>query len=192
MHILEIVKEGWAAKIISEVERIAGPVRIRKRPWWVLPIIPIRFTITLWGTINWSPLRLQYSRESYCLPTLCHELEHRVAFAEHPVLWPLGYLLPQLLAVTCFLGILWTPLWFLALFLLPWPAYFRAKFEIRGYATSEFVKDKLGLYGGSVPTKAFTGVAYYFMWPFKKKVEQWLKNTKGKTKVCRIANELLQ
>ena len=118
------------------------------------------------------------------LSTLAHEYVH--AADSNKVGFPLfafAYMFPQILAP---LMLLLIPVnWILALVLFavcsaPLPAYWRTKYELRGYKMSLFASNELAKERGmSLENrtkylfeyvrdieKNFTGPGYYFMWPF--------------------------
>jgi hypothetical protein len=113
---------------------------------------------------------------------LAHELVHvKQAQKYGSVIFGLLYLFPQCLA----LFVLLTPLslWFLCflIFLLPFSAPWRAKFEIGGYKMSlfvlnlrlqlnnsspDYIAEALKTEAENIDKKYFKGSAYWFMWPF--------------------------
>jgi hypothetical protein len=117
---------------------------------------------------------------------LAHEYVHLIDWEDHPILMPLLYVAPQVLALTALSAILsvWFGKWFLlglvgALFLLPWPALFRAHLEVRGYAMS--MAFNIWRHGSLLPdtkewiAEKFADWGYYRMWPNKKDVMKWLE-----------------
>ena len=100
--------------------------------------------------------------------------------------WHILWLMPQSLAPLALLALLafvWpVMLWFLLalVLLLPWPAYWRKKYELGGYTMSLFVLNELLKdWGLDEATRReelfetaktmdgqFRGAYYYFMWPF--------------------------
>lgn len=141
--------------------------------------------ITTIGTTVYWPSRERF--EQYPLGsflTLAHEYVHIMDYKRHPVLFPLGYLFPQIKAILALLAILAvvSP-WFLLalLFLLalaPWPAPHRKWAEMRGFGMSvkarawlgwTISEDRMNRY-----VEQFTTSAYYFMWPFAKCVRKEL------------------
>lgn len=116
-----------------------------------------------------------------------HEFIHILQRKKYWILYDIGYLFPQVLAgfalpalLAIWLGSGW--LWFLCflVFLLPFPAYWRMKFEMEGYTQTLLAFHEL--YGrmsdGMISriAKNFTGPAYYFMWPFRDSVLTKLDN----------------
>ena len=118
---------------------------------------------------------------------LAHEFYHIWdAQRTGSILWHMLWLMPQLLAPLAMLALLalvWPPaLWMLMalVFLLPWPAYWRKKYELGGYTMSLFVlNEQLKDWGLDEVTRRneliqtadtmdqqFRGAYYYFMWPF--------------------------
>jgi hypothetical protein len=124
---------------------------------------------------------------------LSHEFYH-IWDAERTssLLWHVLWLMPQALAPLALLALLafvWPPaIWMLLclVFLLPWPAYWRKKYELGGYTMSLFVLNELlkdwGLdekerreelikTADTMDSNQFRGAYYYFMWPFGVKKE---------------------
>jgi len=110
------------------------------------------------------------------------------------LLFSLAYLFPQclsLLSLGAIFAIFWTPmLWCLLflLFLAPFPAPWRKKFELEAYTMSLFMYFTSMKFSGNadedivrfmseeikVINEAFVGSGYFFMWPFS--VEDELRN----------------
>jgi hypothetical protein len=101
--------------------------------------------------------------------------------------WHLLWLFPQVLAPLALLALLafvWFPaIWMLLalLFLIPWPAYWRKKYELGGYTMSLFAlneqlkdwgldeakrREELTETADIMDKGQFRGAYYYFMWPF--------------------------
>ncbi len=106
-----------------------------------------------------------------------HELIHiNDAKKYNKLLFGWLYLLPQsliLFALPVFFFNWWVALILMTVCLLPLPAYFRMKFELKAYKTSLYVqykyakKRKFLFYDNSYFIESqFTGAGYYFMWPF--------------------------
>jgi len=118
---------------------------------------------------------LQYSK---FWRTLAHELVHASDATRSPILFNLGYLFPQILAIFSLLSILaWINLsWLWCLlflvFLAPIPSPGRKWAEMRGYAVSMVIEAEIG--GAILSPERFVGrfttADYYYMWPFKKSV----------------------
>jgi len=108
--------------------------------------------------------------------TLAHELVHVEDYNTKPIRFTLSYLFPQILAVFSLVavGAIWhfSLLWFLVFLvaLLPFPAYWRMKAEVRGYTMTMAVDWWMG-YRNDINYESFfstfTGAGYYFMWPLK-------------------------
>ena len=108
---------------------------------------------------------------------LAHEWVHMKDNKRLGIVFKLLYLMPQILTPLFLLGF-WNPWFFLAvLCALPFPAPWRAKFELRGYTISMAVRywilKKEPNYDFFV--KQFTGPNYYFMYPFKDDVRARLE-----------------
>jgi len=108
--------------------------------------------------------------------TLAHELVHVEDYQKHKILFPIIYLLPQLLAVFSLLAIfgIWNTSFFWCLlfliFLFPIPSPGRMWAEVRGYSISMAVLywTKRQLQPDYAPyLESFTGSNYYWMWPFE-------------------------
>jgi len=135
---------------------------------------------------------------------LAHEIVHLAdakRFGFGGFLFSALYLAPQIFALLALLSIWFSGWWLLSLlFLLPWPAYYRMFFEMRGYAMSDAVAYKR--YGDVLSndflSKQFMTSSYYFMWPFRKSIDSYLtmmhKHTKDETlqQVIFITNDILR
>lgn len=127
-------------------------------------------------------------------PFLLHEGQHAIdGLRTGKLLYSIGYLFPQIIGmvgavltlpliivVAC--GAPVSLLWLLTslLFLLPWPAPFRALSEARAYALTlavlywaNTIKDKQKIIDALV--KTFSDSCYYWMWPFKKMVRKYFE-----------------
>ena len=99
---------------------------------------------------------------------LAHEWVHMKDNKRLGIWFKLLYLFPQILALLCLLGF-WNPWFFFCLFfILPWPALWRAKFELRGYTISMAVRWWLLKKEPNFDliVNQFTTSAYYYMYPF--------------------------
>ena len=108
---------------------------------------------------------------------LAHEWVHMKDGKRLGFLFKFLYLFPQILAPLALLGF-WNPWFFLSLlFILPYPALWRAKFELRGYtismAASWWLLDREPDYDFYV--RQFTGPGYYFMYPFEDHMRERLE-----------------
>lgn len=109
-------------------------------------------------------------------------LANRMVVAEAVRRWTppvffLLYLFPQSLAPLAVLALWKSPWWLLALLaFLPWPAPFRKAVEMRAAAMTMAADYWSG--GACLPSPAmirrFTGRERYFMWPFRRQVNQEL------------------
>ena len=100
---------------------------------------------------------------------LSHEWVHMKDSKRLGFMFKFLYLFPQILTPLFLLGF-WNPWFFFCLFfLLPWPALWRAKFELRGYtismAVSWWLLDRRPDF--DFYAKQFIGPAYYYMYPFE-------------------------
>lgn len=159
-----------AYAMLKAFEAQYGPVIVRRKAWWVPT--PRAYATTIGSTIHLPDFDLISTPSG--LPTLAHELQHVYQYRTSPVWFVLGYFFPQLLAILGFLGFIWWPLALFAVLILPWPAYFRARFEGEGYAVSRYVWQRLGR---KLPedhyAKKFKGWTYYWMWPIGDRPQEW-------------------
>lgn len=137
-----------------------------------------RYISTFYPLVYWTTMDDYRADPKRSFKTLAHEGVHLFDGHDHRFWFGFSYLLPVLLVLLALgaMAAIWASNWFLMflvalVFLLPLPAYWRMKWELRGYAMSMAVN---AWYHGSVTesTKewiagSFTGPAYYFMWPFK-------------------------
>lgn len=151
--------------------------------------------------------------------TLAHEFVHIVDYLQKPIRFILGYAFPQILALPGILFLLTLPIWLLLmvfsvispwwllilvslLFLLPIPAPFRKKSEIRGYGMSCRVRmwryGFIDTYTFDHYVRSFTSSTYYYMWPFEKKIRKELQQYTFKENpdflkdTCKIVYSVLQ
>ena len=119
---------------------------------------------------------------------LAHEWVHMKDNKRLGMAFKLLYLMPQILTPLCLLGF-WNPWFFLAILcILPFPAPWRTKFELRGYTISMACRYWLL---GREPDyhffiKQFTGPNYYFMCPFEDYVRSCLKDEFTRIKADRL------
>jgi hypothetical protein len=143
------------------------------------------YVTTIGKTIYFTDRKeFEKNRGSY-FKTLCHEYVHVMDYVQRPICFILGYIFPQFLSIFSLGAILavinpWFLLFLLALlFAAPIPSPGRAETEFRGYGMS----CKVRIWGGEIIdagllnryADAFTTSAYYFMWPFRKNVDERLR-----------------
>jgi len=107
----------------------------------------------------------------------------------HPVWFPFSYFMPQNIGVPLALISLlaiWFSLWWLmaiafVVLLAPLPAYWRMKWEVRGYSAGLALSAWLA---GGVSDELvdqvvheLSGSPYYWAWPFKRSLRSRLKRT---------------
>ena len=122
---------------------------------------------------------------------IAHEFVH-IQDSNKDKLFKLKYLFPQLLAplmLLLFFVNWWLPLISFIACLAPWPAYWRKKYEVRGYIMSLVamqawhgdLSDEKWEKTIHIMNTYFTGPAYYFMWPFgvKKELREAVKKIKS-------------
>jgi hypothetical protein len=141
-----------------------------------------KYITTIGNTIYFPSEEFVITKEQTSINILAHELVH-VQQAKHysKIIFSILYLFPQCLVVLSLLAPI--SLWFLffLLFLLPFPAPWRTKFELEGYTMSLFVlnlnlqlrnvdSEKINEFlleeAKNIDTKYFRESAYLFMWPF--------------------------
>jgi len=168
------------------------------------PGFMVDYITTIGGTVYFPERMLK--EDGTVWSVLPHETQHGVQFNKMSVpVAALVYLFPQWLSLLSLLslGAIWGGLWWLLwltnlLWLAPWPAPGRKWMEMQGYALSLLVKyeqyraigreDAIGVPPYMV--RQFTGSFYYFMWPFKARVEAELGDWITKIKDGRIDKEL--
>lgn len=139
------------------------------------------------------PSRSWHEEHPYPWKIIAHEGQHMWDDARLPVVYRLGYMLPQLL-VTLVLGAFWN-LWFLCALLagLPLLSPGRSWAEKRGYTMN--IACNYWVHGSVLDstlewiTEQFTGSYYYFMWPFKKLTWKYFQKQKERVKSGAILAE---
>lgn len=135
--------------------------------------------ITTIGNTVYLPSKESYEKEpEFWLDSVIHEFIHAMDYKKYSILFSLSYLLPQLLVMGSLLSLfaiwyskLWLlSLWFLT-FITPLPAYFRMKWELRGYtmdAALAYWREPRKMIVANDYVNMTLGPGYYFMWPFRK------------------------
>lgn len=145
----------------------------------------MRGFVTTIGKTIYFPSRqdLLLRTEDSAIATIAHEYQHVKDYEKNPFWFMFSYLFPISLLPLAILSFIFLP-WFvsLALCLLtlaPLPAYWRTKWEVKGYTMSMFVFNKLAIEKDvssgervnriftlvNMYDKHFTGMNYYLMWP---------------------------
>jgi len=149
------------------------------------------YTTTLGYTV-WFPSE-EWVKEDHwrAFKVLAHEYLHLLDRKRYPRLFDLMYAFPLWLALPAVatFGVFYSKwFWFALIFLaaiLPWPSFPRANLEMRGYSMN--IAINLWRHGSVKQetrdwlTKIFTGSDYYFMWPFKKDIAEWISNAERLT-----------
>lgn len=139
---------------------------------WFNPTFMTDFTTVIGYTVYFTSREYVAQHPQQALQTLVHEAVHlldtkRLGF---PV-FAFGYLFPQILA----LGVFFCPFsyYFLLflIFLLPFPAPFRAYFEARAY-TADLLLHRRGV---AHVVSFFSNWDYYKMYPFERAVKRRLE-----------------
>lgn len=161
-------------KTESKLQRFLGAVL------FFVPAYMTRYSTTMFGKL-YLPSRGYAAQPTFSIGwNLSHEYVHLWDDKVDP-LFKVKYLFPQILAFGAF-GAFWN-LWFLLFLvaLLPWPAYWRMKFEMRGYSGNlalatlapRFESESKDV--GEWVVDIMTGPSYYWMWPFKRDIESRVK-----------------
>lgn len=143
------------------------------------------FITTFYPKVWWTTRKDYEDNPRGAFKTLAHEYIHLLDTKRSPMWFRLSYIMPLPCVVFSLvsLGAIWSSLWFLSslaalVFLAPWPAYWRMRWEMRGYAMSMAV---VAWESGSISdstkesiAESFTGWSYYKMWPFKRAVRKLL------------------
>jgi len=126
------------------------------------------------------------------LEVIAHECKHIYDSRQHPILYNLGYMFPQIMALFAFLalGAIWSSLswlWCLLflIFLAPIPSPGRMLIERQGYlmslACEYWLNGRVNASSYTWIAKHFTGPNYYWMWPFsRRRIMLWFVNQVGK------------
>lgn len=147
------------------------------------PNFMTNYITTIGTTVYFPTEEFVLGKETSAIITLAHEFTHmRDSLKLGKAIFYLSYLFPQILFLVALIASFFIhPLfYFLILFLLPFPAPFRAKYELKGYQTTilitnEFMKtmgmteeDRKSALLRNIESiaKEFTSSSYYFMWPF--------------------------
>jgi hypothetical protein len=145
------------------------------------------FITTLGKDVWWPGERWDRSDPQVRFRVMAHELQHVLDRVDHPWGFPIGYVMPQALAVLSFLalGAFWSLQWLWALLaltaLIPgiMPTA-RAHWEIRGYRHGLVLHSlEVGdIHSGYLDwaVRVFTGPAYYWMSNDKGFVEEQLRS----------------
>lgn len=131
---------------------------------------------------------------------LAHELVHLCDEKEHSILFKLLYLWPQFIAMFSIVSIMaiWFSKFFLCglvflVFLAPFKSFPRAQLELRAYAMTMAINAwKHGYILDKTKediASQFVGPGYYYMWPNKTEVMQWLNNVEDKIRNIDVAKK---
>lgn len=153
------------------------------------PTFMEQYITTIGATIYIPDDFLTSFGEMEVLDVLAHETQHVIDFTKNRLLFVLGYLFPQCLALLALLSIFaflspWMLLCLLfLLFLAPIPAPFRYKFEVSGYRTTILFARKVYHYTDEQMAQLYQWVSsqmttgnYYFAFPFPGKIAKDLKD----------------
>lgn len=168
----EIPNFDVVPKSESRLQRIVGKLMFFNRDYMT------RFTTTLYPKVYLGADSVGRDDRAFAA-LLAHEFVHLYDQKRSLIGFPVSYLFPQVLALGA-VGAFWH-LWCLAflLALLPLPAYWRMKAELRGYAMNCAMQFWLSGYIDPDYKKfvvsQFTGWNYYRMWPDAIDMESRLK-----------------
>jgi len=146
--------------------------------------------ITTIGTNIYFPKAKLEAEDESATEILAHEWIHVRDEQRLKLLFRLGYLFPQILAVFALLGLfgfLFKPMFFMFLFLLflaPLPAPFRMMFELKAFRiTKLFCKHYYGItdlkFVEDWVTELMTKNSYYYAWPFETDVRKRYSDEKA-------------
>jgi len=137
------------------------------------------YTTTIFNTIYFPSEKYIKDRDFSSSAVFLHELVHiqdmnNLGFFG-PIIFAFLYLFPQILCLLFFplLLVSWKVALFALLFLAPFPAYWRMKYERKAYFVSMYVMDKFEKKfnvnfrlndNKKYFIKQFAGPSYYFMW----------------------------
>lgn len=174
--------ESWSSKVIAVLVWMFNRDYLK------------RYTTTRYPKVYFPSRRFIEDSPLSATKILYHEFVHMWDRKKVGVWWSWAYVMPQLLGGLLALAFVvqwfffdkslwWVPLAVgmpMLICLLPVPAYWRMKAEMRGYAMSmAFNFWRHGSVEGWTKEwveRSFTGSAYYFMWPFasgvKRRVEK--------------------
>lgn len=148
--------------------------------------------VTTFGNIIYFPSREWESKKSKTeiISFIAHEQVHIQQSYNNPY-FKILYLIPQIFTLFAILfPYSWYFLFFL-LFLFPFPAYFRMKFEKEAFEVSKFVYEQAGESTEKLEKfiqTQFRGSFYYYMWPFGVKLQT--PNSKY-SHICNAVREVL-
>lgn len=162
--------ECWSSKVIGALA------------WVFNRKYMTNYTTTRYPRVYFPSRKFVEDNPKNAVKILAHEFVHLWDRKQRGLWFSLSYVLPQVLALFLLLipvvGAFFWPWWTTllsalpaAVCLLPLPAYWRMKWELRGYAMTMAMN--LWRYGSVQEwtitwiVKEFTGWPYYKMWPFK-------------------------
>lgn len=152
--------------------------RLMKVLGWLLffnPKFMTTYTTTIGDTVYFPSKSWLINKQETAAVVLAHELVHIADSREAgSVIFSYCYLTPQVFSLLSLIALCGNVWWLLCLlFLAPLPAPMRTYFELRGYALTDAARYKLtGNFADiNFITSQFTTGAYFFMWPFKKDIE---------------------
>jgi hypothetical protein len=131
------------------------------------------------------------------IDVLLHETTHLLDRKKYWIFFNLFYLSPQIFTLLSLLAFFLSPWWLMSfLFLTPIPSVGRTWAEFRGFSTTFAIyywlgytwrEDQEGNVKGSdefldAELENFTGINYYFMWPFRNQLKKKFMNLIGQLK----------
>lgn len=152
-----------------------------------------RYITTIGNTVYFPSEAFVIEHDLALRSVMAHEFYHiEDANRTGKLFWGFLWLMPLplfLLSLLAILAVVWPfMIWFLVclVFLLPWPAYWRKKYELGGYTMTLFMLNEqmkehgvtlsnrrveLGETAEVIDKNQFRSSYYYFMWPFGVKKE---------------------
>jgi hypothetical protein len=147
------------------------------------PTFMTSYATTIGETIYLPSKSKEWSDQSVEI-LLAHEMVHVLDYKKEKFLFPLKYLFPQVLLPLCFVILPFSITAAIFVFMFtafPLPAYWRMKYELRGYTMTlaakvlqlksdgyldDKIKEIINARISHINDTYFKGSAYYFMWPF--------------------------
>jgi hypothetical protein len=157
--------ESWEMRVLNSIVK------------WFNPRFMEDYTTVIGNTVYFTSREYVQAHPHDALQVLVHEAVHLLDTKRYsfPV-FAFAYLFPQVLALGACLSPLSAYFLLFLLFLLPFPAPFRAYFEARAYATDLLLRRR------SIENtlRFFTSWDYYKMYPFENQARKLLQHWKDR------------
>lgn len=197
--------EGYFDRLVSVTKsRVPGfevrykdKSKLQKLIGWILhPFNDSYMTdyiTTFYPYVYWPDKESVEENKYHAFETLSHEFVHLMDTKKHPVWFRFSYMFPQILGLILpFVSLFaiwfsnWWLLWIASIIfcVLPLPAYWRMKWEMRGFAMTMAVdiwaRGKVSEASKEWIVEQFISGFYFWMWPFRKNVEKRLNEIEKK------------